>query len=152
MAALIFLMWSILFPIAQDRLIERGNEYFNRYALFEYEKVPEYIKYLQKIYPIRAKEFNIKIKGAKTNLVDKILTTPVGREKFSYYIRRVYRGHTSKYGDEYDLIKYCVFIQIFEKINEDEIELKDMHLHLKKFMHIKDKETVRKFNNKFLSK
>jgi len=148
--ATIFLIWSILFPIAQEKLQEKDLEDFDKYEYYEYDKVSEYVEYLKSVYTQRAKEFNSKIKKINYRHVN---STPVDSNNFSYYNRRVFLGKKSKkYGDEYALIKYCVFIQIFEHIHPLGTQKEVIRQHVKRFMFFKDKHVVNNFNQKVLRK
>jgi glutathione peroxidase-family protein len=50
------------------------------------------------------------------------------------------------------LIKYCVFVQIFEHIHREEIKLEHMKEHFTKFTILKDKNIIKHFNSKFLKR
>jgi hypothetical protein len=67
-------------------MVAKDNEYFNRYVLFEYEKIPEYIALLESKFKIRAKEFNEKIEKQSLSEREKndIVNRPIRpNEKFS---------------------------------------------------------------------
>jgi len=150
MTSVIFFIWAILIPLLQDKVIEKDNEYFSQYSFFDHTKVNVYLRYLKKIYPKRVKQFNTNIKD-KINLND-IRFTPVHNdEPFSYDTRRVFKNHNSKYGNEWYLIKYCLFIEIYSTIlkemHEDKISLKE---NINKFMKNRDKKKNTEFNNHLL--
>jgi len=150
MTSVIFFIWAILIPLLQDKVIEKDNEYFSQYSFFDYTKLNVYLRYLKKIYPKRVKQFNKSIKN-KINLND-IRFTPVhADEPFSYDTRRVFRNHNSKYGSEWFLIKYCLFIEIYSTIlkemSEGKMSLKE---NINKFMRNRDKKKNSEFNEHLL--
>jgi hypothetical protein len=89
--------------------------------LYDYKKINQYVTYLQNIFLKRRNEYNEKIRREKapSHLAkkDKIMYAPVVEKKISYDSRRVFKNKTGIYGDEYYLFKFCVFIQIFEKMH-----------------------------------
>jgi len=150
MCSLIFFIWAILIPFLQDKIVEKDNEYFAQYSMFEYSKIKQYLKHLSKLYDKRVKSFNQSIKN-KIDYKD-IRFTPVhADEPFSYDTRRVFKGHKSKYGDEWYLIKYCLFAEVYSEI------LKGIHSserkvreNMNKFLRNRDKKKNYQFNKHLL--
>jgi hypothetical protein len=54
-------------------------EYFNRYALFQYEKIPQYLSHLENVFKKRAAFFNKKLKTKKLTKSEKnsIINRPI---------------------------------------------------------------------------
>jgi hypothetical protein len=134
-------------------MIEKDNEYFNKYVMFEYEKIPEYIKLLEAKFKIRAKEFNKKIASMKLSEKDKknIIYRPIKKgEVFSWDVRRIYKGKESEYGNEYDLIKYILFVEIYASIVQAEVKEHELKNHIDSFMRVKNEKKIMEFNKKFM--
>ncbi|MDR3249484.1 MAG: hypothetical protein LBS95_00175 [Mycoplasmataceae bacterium] len=150
----IFLLWSVIIPSLQQRIVEKDNEYFYRYSLFQYEKINIYIKYLQKIYKKRVIQFNENLSNKKLKLgeANDIVNKPVGNnQKFSFDTRRVYKDHISKFGNEHDLIKYIMFVEIFTFIHKNELNKTQVKKEINNFLRVKKRVSILVFNKKFLN-
>jgi hypothetical protein len=150
--SIIFLFWSIIIPILQDKVNSYNNEYFERYIFFEFDKINIYINYLKKIYPKRVKEFNAALKNKKISKREQgnIINRPVSLDTpFSWDVRRVFKGKTSRYGSEYDIIKYILFIEIFSIIYHNKFKKHQLKEVISKYIRGKRSENVSEFNKNF---
>jgi hypothetical protein len=144
----------VIIPSLQQRIVEKDNEYFYRYSLFQYEKINIYIKYLQKIYKKRVIQFNENLSNKKLKLgeANDIVNKPVGNnQKFSFDTRRVYKDHISKFGNEHDLIKYIMFVEIFTFIHKNELNKTQVKKEINNFLRVKKRVSILVFNKKFLN-
>jgi hypothetical protein len=140
-------------PLFYEKLSDRDMEYFKRYVYFEYDKIEEYIGYLQNVYKQRVKEFNEAL-SSKPELSasekKNILFTPVkDDEPFSFDTRRVFRGHVSKYGSEYDIMKYILFIEIFTLVFEYDKNDEILKSEINDYIRVPNKDHAIHFNKKF---
>ncbi|GMO14874.1 MAG: hypothetical protein Ta2E_05470 [Mycoplasmoidaceae bacterium] len=150
--ATIFLLWAVLIPSMQSKILEKDNEYFKRYIYFEYDEIPTYLKYLNNVYKTRVKEFNDSIKTVVINNHEKksIANRPVGLdEPFSWDTRRVFRGRECKYGNEYDIVKYILFIEIFTIVFNIDNKDSQLKTNINKYIRNTNEQHAEHFNKKF---
>jgi hypothetical protein len=64
-------------------------------------------------------------------------------------VRRVFKNKVSRYGNEYDIIKYILFIQIFSIVYNDKIKKAQLKDHISRYVRGKNPEDANEFNKNF---